>query len=248
MTLSQNSLNSLVSDSVNLRLERNLLKDRATDLLREHIIGGRIAPGAKLIEREVAEALGVSRMPVHDALVQLEKEGLVVSRADARYVITLSEKDIRELYQVRLVLERLAVELTARRAGPPEVRLLEAHMAAMRSAADRRDQGTYSEEDVAMHRLIWQLSGNRHLLHTLNAMIGPIFMFVAGNADRYDWEETLNLHEELVRLISAGDEGSAVASIERHLDNALERSLRSFHVAEGHRGADVRCAAEARQS
>ena len=53
-------------------------------------------------------------MPVHDALIQLEKEGLVVSKTDARYVIELTRQDLCELFEVRVVLERLAAELAAK--------------------------------------------------------------------------------------------------------------------------------------
>src|SRR5207249_8524626 len=70
---------------------RNLLKDRAMDLLRDHIVSGRIPAGAKVVERDVAQLLGISRAPVRDALIQLETEGLVVSKPSGRYVIELSE-------------------------------------------------------------------------------------------------------------------------------------------------------------
>ena len=213
------------------KLERNLLKQRATDVLREHLINGRIHPGSKLIERELAEVLGVSRMPVHDALVQLEKEGLIVNQAGARTVIELGERDIRELYEVRLTLERLAVELAARAATERDVETLTASMEAMRSAAERHDSPAYIEQDVAMHRLIWQQCGNRALRRTLEGMIGPVFMFVAINAHHFDWGEALRLHEELVRCIAARDAASAGTSIERHLDAALQRSLEASRAS-----------------
>jgi len=63
-------------------------------------------------------------------------------------------------------------------------------------------------------------------------MIGPVFMFVANNASAYDWEETLALHEDLVACISAGDVTAAAESLERHLDNALHRSLEVFRDTE----------------
>ena len=76
------------------------------------------------------------------------------------------------------------------------------------------------------HRLIWEQAGNSRLLNVLNSILGPIFMFVAWHADKFDWSVTLDLHEELVNQINAGDAHAAVISIERHLGNALNRSLR----------------------
>ncbi len=99
-------------------LGRVFLKDQVNDLLRDMIISGRFPPGTKLIEREIADYLGVSRAPVRDALLQLEKGRLWLSiNRNGRYVIELSERDIRELYQVRNALEKLAVELATQNIG-----------------------------------------------------------------------------------------------------------------------------------
>ena len=80
------------SDNRELRLDRNSLKEQSTELLRSYIISGRIPPGTKLAERELADLLGVSRMPARDALMDLEREGLVVSRPNGRYVIRIAFK------------------------------------------------------------------------------------------------------------------------------------------------------------
>ncbi len=207
------------------KLERSNLKDQATELLREHITSGRIPPGSKLVEREVADSLGISRAPARDALMQLEKEGLVVSRRDARYVIQVNERDIRELYQLRLVLEKLAVRLAAENTSPSNRAALLAIVEGMEQAYLNKDNSTFTQSDVELHTLIWQQANNRHLNKTLDSMIGPIFMFVANNAEHYDWQETLDLHRELVDCINSGDADAASASMERHLANAFERSL-----------------------
>ncbi len=220
---------SLLAHGTNLaapRLERTLLKDQASQLLRDYIINGQIAPGTKLVEREVAELLGVSRAPARDALIELERAGLVESRSNGRHVIELDEQDICELYQVRLTLEKLAVQLACQKNTPENNAALTALLENMKDAAKRSDAQVYRESDVETHRLIWQQAGNRHLLNVLNSMVGPIFMFVSWHSEKFDWEVTLDLHEDLVNHINAGDAEAAVISIERHLDNALSRSLR----------------------
>jgi len=217
-----------ILDGSTLRLEKSLFKDRATDIIRENIVKGKIAPGSKLIERELAEVLGISRMPIHDALIQLEKEGIVVSKADARYVIELTERDIRELYRVRLALEQVAAELAAQNTSPANRLALASKLEEMKKAVADQDYSIYTQSDVDMHSLVWHQSGNHHLESILQAMIGPIFMFVANNAERFDWNETLQLHTNLVSCINAGDAVAAVESITRHLDNALNRSLKIF--------------------
>jgi len=130
------SLASLLrrGDNHELRLDRNSLKDQSTELLRTYIIGGRIPPGTKLAERELADLLGVSRMPARDALMDLEREGLVVSRPNGRYVIELHSQDIEQLFEIRLVLERLAVSAAAANHSEQNDAALRANLAEMAAA------------------------------------------------------------------------------------------------------------------
>ena len=211
-----------------VKLERNLLGDQIVDILRERIISGRLHPGTPLIERELAEQLGVSRIPVRDALMQLEAEGLVVSGSNTRCVIELTERDIRELYQVRLDLEKLAVRLAAQNVCAENCAAMQRTLDAMKTAVASGDSDTYRKSDLEIHRQLWQQSGNAHLLRILTSMVGPIFMLVARHSAHYDWTETLHLHEDLVSRIFAGDADAAEASMERHTENARQRSLLLF--------------------
>jgi len=207
------------------KLERTYLKDQVTDLLRDYLIGGRIAPGTKLVERDVAEQLGISRAPVRDALMELEKEGLVVSKPNGRYVIEPTGQDVKELYQVRLVLEKLAIELCIAQQTAEDRLALSNKLAEMKEAVIHHDRLAFARTDVELHDLIWQQSGNRHLRKVLNGMSGAIFLFAANNADYYDWEEAYQLHEDIVRDINAGDVAAAIHSLERHVEKTIQRLL-----------------------
>ncbi len=215
-----------VAQNNSTKIEPSFLKDQAIELLRNQIVRGDLPPGTQLVERELAAQLGISRIPVRDALNELQKEGLIVTRSNRRFIIELDERDVRELYQTRLVLEKLAVELAARNTSPENRRALLMEQQEMKAAVDRKDARAYVQSDVDTHRLIWQQADNRHLLKTLNSMIGPIFMFVAGNAGAFDWNETVGLHQDLIAAINAGDVPVAVSSIEDHIASALHRSLK----------------------
>ncbi|MAS38270.1 MAG: hypothetical protein CL610_30010 [Anaerolineaceae bacterium] len=213
-----------------MKLQRVSLKDQAADILRDRIICGQIPTGTKLVEREVAELLGVSRAPARDALMQLEKEGLVVSKLDARYVIELTERDIRELHAVRLELERLAVDLATQNTNARYQAAQVETLKLMEASIASGDNIAFARADVEGHTLIWEQAENLHLKNTLHSMIGPIFMFMANSAEYYDWEETYNLHSDLVKCMNSGDRDAARASIERHMKNSCERSVGVFHV------------------
>ncbi|MCC9074992.1 GntR family transcriptional regulator [Litorilinea aerophila] len=225
------SLASLLNhhNTANLQVDRNSLTGQATDLLREQIIGGRIPPGTKLIEREVAELLGISRMPAREALMNLEREGLVVAKNSGRYVIQPTQTDIEHLYQVRLLLECLAVELAASHATPEFCRALQANLQQMRDAIARNDRAAYVRSDLEAHQLIWAQAGNPHLQKMLHSITGPIFLFIATHTEfQTDWTETLQLHEELADAICAGNPKQAAQSMREQLENSLQLSLRVF--------------------
>jgi DNA-binding GntR family transcriptional regulator len=212
-----------------LQLDRSSLKAQSTDLLRNHIVGGRIPPGTKLVEREVAELLGVSRMPARDALMDLEHEGLIVSRSNGRYVINLNRAMIEQLFQVRIALESLAVEQATAHLSPDNCAALHLSLTHMRAAIARNDRDGYVQSDLAAHRLIWAQARNPYLIKMLNSILGPIFMFISKHtAYQPDWNETLQLHEELTEFICAGEVEQAVQSIRAQLGTSLRLSIEVF--------------------
>ena len=230
MSLKRLSLAPDGNEDASFKVERRPhLKDQVTDLLRDYLIGGRISPGTKLVERDIAERLGVSRAPIRDALMQLEKEGLVISQPNGRYVIEPTGQDVRELYQVRLVLERLAVELATQNRSSENQAALTAKLMEMQEAVAGQDRLAFARSDVELHDSIWRQANNRHLHATLHTMSGAIFMFAANNADYYSWKTALHLHENLVECINAGNTPAAVKSLERHNKKTVERLLKLFH-------------------
>jgi DNA-binding GntR family transcriptional regulator len=215
-----------------LRLDRNLLKDRAAEMLRDHIGSGHIPEGTKLTEREVSRLLGISRMPAHEALTILEAEGLVVSRPDGRYVIELTEKDVRDIHALRLTLERLAVELAAANSSPENRNALQDKLQALEEAVASGNPEACTKCDMAVHRAIWEQAGNPHLLRVLDSVLGAIFVL----ADRVklfgseNFERMLSGHRQLVEHVAAGDAENASRVLEAHLKSSLSRSLETFHI------------------
>jgi DNA-binding GntR family transcriptional regulator len=215
-----------------LKLDRNLLKDRAAEMLRDYIGSGRIPEGTKLTEREVSRLLGISRMPAHEALTILEAEGLVVSRPDGRYVIELTEKDVRDLYALRCTLEQLAVELAAANASPRNRAALQTRLQALEEAVSSGNPKACTKCDMALHRAIWQQAENPHLLRVLDSVLGAIFV-LADRVKLYgseDFERMLIGHRKLVELVSAGEGKGARQMLKAHLESSLRESLRTFQI------------------
>ena len=216
-----------------LTLERTTLKDQATELLRDLIVSGRIPAGSKITERDVADKLKVSRMPARDALMDLERQGLVVSKSDGRYVIQLSSEEVRHLYRIRLTLEKLAIEFTLPRMTNATRRQLASELMLMRAAIDGGDKDSYVSSDLAMHELIWKTAGNPFLTKMLESMIGPIFIFVSSQVRIHeDWERTYELHRDLVEAINQGNLAEALHQMDIHLESSLGLTLEVLNKKE----------------
>src|SRR5690242_1762070 len=137
-------------------------------LVRDEILGrimrGELAPGSRINEPDVAERLGISRVPVREALRALESSGLVVSRKNAGvFVRELSPSEVSELYELRAVFDAYA----GRKAGGLDpvrrralVKALEAATAGMRKAAKRADVPAYYAENLRFHWAIVEAVGN----------------------------------------------------------------------------------------
>jgi DNA-binding GntR family transcriptional regulator len=172
--------------------------------------------------------LGTSRIPARDALLALEEQGLLVSTAHGRCVLQPTERDIRELYQVRTSLERLAAQLAARNTSEQHRAELQAELDEMERASVEADTQRFTESDLRFHALMWRQADNNHLIAALTRLIGPMYLFIGFNVTHFSWVDTLELHRDLVRRLSNGDEDGAAENIERHLKLACMKTLEAF--------------------
>jgi DNA-binding GntR family transcriptional regulator len=218
-----------------LKLDRTLLRDTAVEKLRAFIGSGLIPEGTKISEREVSEMLGISRMPARDALMTLEYEGLVENRLDGRYVIRLTEDDVRNFLQVRAVLEGLAARLATRNMNEEGRALLLARLHDLQDATANRDFDLYATTDIGLHQAIWAQAGNPQLLRTLQSMVGIILVLTVRSDIFGDFDalRVLDDHRELVDLILSGDADAAGRAFEEELAiNATAAALRVLRVPE----------------
>lgn len=194
--------------------------------IRRMITSGAIPQGAHLRESELASAVKMSRGPVREALVELEREGLVVLRRHrGAQVITLTAGDAEEVYTLRLALERLAVE----RAVP---RLTSEDLAEMDELLDRmRHLGPdYSPElavdlDLAFHDVLFRAAGHARLDRARQQIRSQVAMFLrARHLAKRDFHEiAYSEHRGIRDTIASGDVAASVALMEKHLVGAYDR-------------------------
>lgn len=143
--------------------------DEAYAQIRQRILDVVWSPGYQLLEQDVAIALNMSRTPVREAMLRLQREGLVevIPRHGMR-VLPLSPSDMREIYQVLTALECMAAELLAlRKPSDSDLKPLVAATTAMDEALKADDLDAWAVADEQFHASLVNLSGNRQLKATV---------------------------------------------------------------------------------
>ncbi len=200
------------------RLAWRELAERLTDM----ILSGELKPGHRLVETEIADQFNISRGPVRTALMHLGGRGLVEVRAPRGiFVVTLTGRDVQELYAVRMALEEAAIREVAGRPDLdeswPEI---ERHLEYLdAAAADREFEAVTSREDLAFHRSLVELSGNRRLLSFWDELAGQILL-IMGTLQNKDIPEIwplLHDHRRIHDALRSEDPLRGVARLHDHL-------------------------------
>ncbi len=200
-------------------MARSTLSEGVRARLSAAILSRELAPGTRLVEAHLARELGVSRAPVHEALQRLHQTGLVVLKGRGYHVPVFAAKDLRELAQLRVALERLAIRLTAE-TDPAAVVVLSEIVAKMRELESGRipDPELLSELDTAFHRRLCELSGNVRLLRAWDEMATQIKLaIVTTNLSFVKQDGFADDHERLANLICDRDVANCEAAIEEHI-------------------------------
>jgi DNA-binding GntR family transcriptional regulator len=211
---------------VNERQPLAATRQRVREELRERILTGRLRPGDRLVERELAEDLGVSRVPVREAIRSLEAEGFLVVQSPRRVVVRqLARVDVEELFDVREALEGLAAGLAASRAGAAELKGLDRILADAARAATRGDAARITVLNSRFHDEIVAIAGNALLSTMLQPLEGRLRWLTSQNEH---WAELLDEHRRLFEAIASGDADRAKASAVEHVRVNREVTLRSL--------------------
>jgi DNA-binding GntR family transcriptional regulator len=201
-------------------------RQRVREELRERILTGRLRPGDRLVERELAEDLGVSRVPVREAIRSLEAEGFLVVQSPRRVVVRqLARVDVEELFDVREALEGLAAGLAAARAGAAERKRLERVLADAARATARGDAARIPVLNSRFHDEIVAIAGNALLSTMLQPLEGRLRWLTSQNEH---WADLLDEHRRLYEAIVSGDAERAKASAVEHVRVNREVTLRSL--------------------
>lgn len=202
-------------------VRRRGLAAEVADTIREAIFNGAYPPGAALREVELSGTLEVSRGPVREALLMLEREGLVRSEWHrGTTVTTLTAEDIAELHTLRGSLEQLAVERVV--AGEADFSVIDDVVRAMRRAHTEHEMVRC---DIAFHDAVYQAARHSRLTVAWQAIRSQVHLLlvtrIGVNAEHYLADMPVE-HQALLDVLRAGDVGEAVALFAEHRAHAFD--------------------------
>ena len=199
------------------------LVDQVVEAITDEIVSGVLTSGSRLIQDDLAQAYGVSRQPVQQALMLLRGCGLVQSAPGRGLIVApLDPSSVRDLYEMRAVLEGLAARLAAERASHRAASEGPAYLAAGHEAVRSGLVSRKIETDIAFHRFLSELSGNTLINETmaphwpyLKRVMSDVLQKEVGMSQTV-WDE----HEEILAAVIEGRSNDAERLSREHITRA----------------------------
>jgi DNA-binding GntR family transcriptional regulator len=217
--------------TVQLRRPQKLdtIGDQVLSHIRDRILSGQLAAGARIDQNALAADLGISIIPVREALRQLEAEGLIEKRPyRGAFVTELSLSELLDIYTIREELEDLAARLAVSRMTPETLAALEALLADMAMATAAGDRDALFDLNGAFHFTIYTASGNAILCQMIESLwerstvFRRRFTFMPERAER-----SLAEHREILEACRRGDIDAVGAAVRRNVAATTEAIARS---------------------
>ncbi|WP_199546459.1 GntR family transcriptional regulator [Streptomyces sp. N35] len=202
------------------------VREKVLAELRQDIVAGRLRPGDRLVERELAERFGVSRVPVREAVRALVAEGFVYFESPRRALVRrLDATDVQELFELREALEVYAAGLAAERATPEALADLAELLDRATVATEAQDAETITDVNTLFHDRILAMAGNGLLMSVMEPVDGRMRWMTRRNEE---WRTLLEEHHELYAALASGDRDRARASALTHVQTNYRTTVRQL--------------------
>jgi DNA-binding GntR family transcriptional regulator len=203
------------------KLQPRTLVHQVIDALVAGASQGLILPGDRIVEAEIAQQLGVSRVPVREALRVLESQGIVVNEPYKGIRLTpVSPERIDQLIEVRVALETTAAHAAIRRKlnGAEQLAVLQGHVQQMADTAARNDVYGFAIADADFHRALCNFSGNAVLADMWEMLARQMTIIFGLSTLGKPMAAIVEEHHTLIAVFRSGDEQEMARAIEDHID------------------------------
>jgi DNA-binding GntR family transcriptional regulator len=210
------------------RLAKSTFREHIAERLRSAILGGEITPGTQLIEAALATQFSVSRGPLREALRQLIEEGLLVTVAyTGTHVISLSVRDVREIYSMRVTLERFAFEQAWTRRDAAFRRELHRRHDALTATIDAGNDGASILAELNLHGLVYEASGHLLLQRTWQSLRGRLQLYWAAHHRAHaSHGPRRDSHDSYVAAAEGEDLAAMLEEVTSHMGRGADQTER----------------------
>lgn len=216
------------------------LNKLVADSIRSRILAGDFPPGERLAEERLSEELGVSRMPVREALRALASEGIVTLEPRRGATVTAyTDAQVQELVEVRATLEGLNARLAARRHDPKQIAELKRIVESSSKITEKSELADIQRHNESFHAAVEHIAANSVLMgivRSLRDRTALIFAKQSRARVRQNWEE----HAGIMRAIIAGDGDLAGLLASRHVHNAAQLPQEEAQPTRGRQAAALK--------
>lgn len=206
------------------------LPRRIATELAHLIITGQLQPGRRLQETRLADQFHVSRAPIREAIKELERLGLAVKPARrGAQVLAVTPRDVKEIYEIKTMLEGLAARLAAERITTQELTRLKAIYQQMCRLSERGSRARYVDVSRQFHQAFIEASGNSRLVQIYEAMSRQIWWLgsmILSQSDRH--RTSVQEHGEILDALAARDAKRAQTVTEDHVRRGGELFFEQF--------------------
>ncbi len=207
-------------DKLNLH-DYKPLREIVFESIREAILDGRLKPGERVMEIQLAEKLGVSRTPVREAIRKLELEGLLIMEPrKGAYVADVSLKDVIDVLEIRASLEGLAASLAATRASEEEIEILKEKSAQFKECIEKNDVQGMISKDTEFHEVILHAAKNKKLTTIIESLREQVQRFRVTYFTEYNMTAYLaSEHQNVIDAIESREPEKANEYAQNHIEN-----------------------------
>ncbi|QQE78655.1 GntR family transcriptional regulator [Alicyclobacillus sp. SO9] len=215
-----------------MALSTDSISEQIRQILRDRILDGTFHPGQRLLEHALAEEFMVSRTPIREAVLRLEVEGLVTTNPRRGISVSMvSKEQVLELFEIRLLLEPMAVELASQRRTQAELERLREALQAMDETLSSLDDTKLDEHHAQFHKTIYQAAHSPRLLEILSGLLGDIRRFARQSYTFFGRDkEAMREHWALLDAISQGDGQRAFQLSRIHIEQSKKVYMKVYQT------------------
>lgn len=209
--------------------ERRRLADEVYRQVLEAVLAGSLAPGERIVQEQIASEINVSRTPVREALLHLEREGILVRAGVSGFAVReISAHEVRDVYQAREAIEGHAARLVAERRDPAALARIERTIATEQSMRAGGVEA-YFHANRRIHRCIVETAGNEYLLRSFDGIWNRSFSFrLFAAIERFDRGASLREHEALLAAMRDRPPAAAGEAMVVHIREGLGLQLQAL--------------------